>query len=215
MAYSSGDFGGGINGTPFLAGGRGDGTVMATWELNGMGVGNYYQTKTRRTQMNEASIHVREVQARVGAEVTAAAKVAAAHQAALTEAQEAVRQAEDTWERLEKLVFGIASGKYEPLEPLTAEQALDAARTEYLREVIEFNRAQFRLYWAGPTADVCAAEGDPDPGGGAGGAGTTDGSPTAATAGQSGRGRQVKRTTARPGHESPEESRAQTRKHSR
>jgi outer membrane protein TolC len=34
------------------------------------------------------------------------------------------------------------------LELLWAERDLDQARRQYLTEVIEYNRAQFQLYWA-------------------------------------------------------------------
>jgi outer membrane protein TolC len=37
---------------------------------------------------------------------------------------------------------------YDALEPLTAEQALAQARSQYLDAVIEYNRAQFRLFTA-------------------------------------------------------------------
>jgi hypothetical protein len=82
--------------------------------------------------------------------VAAAAKVSAAHQAALHIAGESVRRAVDTWETLSKASFGMAvpGGRFDPLEPLTAEQALNSARMNYLVEVIEFTRSQFQLYWA-------------------------------------------------------------------
>jgi outer membrane protein TolC len=156
VGYAGARFGGGINGDPELFNSRGDGTAMMTWQLNGMGVEDWARAKVRRTQMNEATIHVREIQARVAAEVTAAAKVAREHKNALASAQEAVRQAEEMWVRLEKGVFHNVKGVYDPLEPLTAEQALDAARTEYLKEVIEFNRSQFQLYWAMGQPPQCA-----------------------------------------------------------
>ncbi len=148
VGYSSGDFMGGINERTQQFGGRGDGTAMVVWELHGLGLEDYARTQTRRTQMNEATIHIREVEARVGAEVTAAAKLAIVRKDSLADAQDAVRQAEETWVRLEKSAFEMATRRYNPLEPLLAEQALDAARSRYLAAVIDFNRAQFRLYWA-------------------------------------------------------------------
>jgi hypothetical protein len=39
-------------------------------------------------------------------------------------------------------------GQFDALEPLTAVQALNLARTQYLAQVIDFNRSQFRLYMA-------------------------------------------------------------------
>src|SRR5262249_59373345 len=102
----------------------------------------------RRSLYNEANLHVLEVQARVAAEVTAAARVARARQRTLAAAQDAVRQGLETWRRLREAAFGMATRdrRYDPLEPLLAEQQLNAARNQYLTEVIEFNKAQFRLY---------------------------------------------------------------------
>ena len=46
--------------------------------------------------------------------------------------------------------------RFDPLEPLLAEQALNQARSLYLTDVIEHNKAQFRLYWAMGQPPVCA-----------------------------------------------------------
>src|SRR5207248_1258507 len=86
-----------------------------------------------------------EYQARVGAEVAAAAQDARLRATLLADAQEAVRQALETWRRLKEANFGLAgpNPRYDPLEPLIAEQQLNNARNQYLAEVIAFNRAQF------------------------------------------------------------------------
>lgn len=161
VGYTSGDFGGGINEQTELFGGRGDGTAMLTWRLNGLGLEDIARAKARRLQVSEATLHVREIEARVAAEVTAAAKLSAARQASLGDAQRAVTEALETWVRLEKIGFEMtgARGRYNPLEALLAEQALDTARSRYLAEVIEFNRAQFRLYWAMGQPPLCALPG--------------------------------------------------------
>jgi hypothetical protein len=67
------------------------------------------------------------------------------------------------WTRLSKAAFGIAgpARRYDPLEPLLAEQALNEARNRYLSEVIDYNRSQFRLYWAlgqPPESSLAAAQ---------------------------------------------------------
>jgi hypothetical protein len=69
-----------------------------------------------------------------------------------------VREAEQLWQRLKNASFGIASerGRFRPLEPLLAERALADARLHYLDEVIDYNRAQFRLYWAMGQPPLCA-----------------------------------------------------------
>jgi outer membrane protein TolC len=158
VGYTSGGFGGGIDDELEAFRGRGDAIAMLTWELRGLGLGNIAESKTRRSQFDEAGLRIREIEARVAAEVTASAKVAAAHHAALAAAAESVVQAEETWKRLRIAAKNLvlAGGRFDPLEPLTAEQALYTARTHYLAEVIDFNRAQFRLYWAMGQPPACA-----------------------------------------------------------
>jgi outer membrane protein TolC len=154
-AYAAGTFGGG---STFVVGGdgdrignfasRGDGTAQLIWELPGLGAGYVARTRVQRSVYNQANLHVAEIQAQVGAEVTAAAKIALARRRSLAPAQEAVRQGEEMWNKLEKSAFGVAHERFDPLEPLLAEQALAQARYQYLAQVIEYNKAQFRLYRA-------------------------------------------------------------------
>jgi outer membrane protein TolC len=148
--YLAGDFGGGINDSTERFGGRGDGTVQAVWELQNLGAGDVARTRERRAQYQEANLHVAEEQARIAAEVTAAAKVVHARERALASAQAAVQQAEETWRRLYEAAFGMGGRdrRYEPLEPLIAEQQVAEARNRYIANIIGYNKAQFRLYTA-------------------------------------------------------------------
>jgi outer membrane protein TolC len=162
MAYYGAEFGGGTPGLHDFAN-RNDFFVQASWELRNGGLGNLFQAREAQAGYNEANLHVTEVQARVAAEVTTAAKLTLRERQALANAQEAVRQAEAMWRRLARAAFGLAgpARRYDPLEPLLAEQALHDARMRYLNEVIAYNRDQFRLYWAmgqpPDTALPCAA----------------------------------------------------------
>jgi len=151
VSYLAGDFGGGLNETMSNFNARGDGTASMTWVFHSLGAGDVAQARARRAQYNEANLHVFEVQAQVGAEVTAAAKLVRSHERSLGLAQDSVNQAVEMWRRLREASFGLADPKrqlFDALEPLLAEQALDQARTSYLDEVIGYNQAQFRLYWA-------------------------------------------------------------------
>jgi outer membrane protein TolC len=138
--------------------GREDFLAQASWQLDNMGFGTYYQIKARKVEYHEANLQVLEVQARVGAEVSAAAKAARGRERALAVAQEGVQQAELLWRRLAEASFGMAgpSGRFRPLEPLLAERALAQARLQYLDEVIGYDQAQFRLYWALGQPPACA-----------------------------------------------------------
>jgi len=151
VSYSAGDFGAGRYDDPLTWGGRGDGLAQATWQLHNFGLGDAARAQGRRAELSEANFHVVEVQAQVAAEVTASAKVARAHRRSLGAAQDGVSEAETMWTRLEKAQFGVVDqriGRMEVLEPLLAVQALRQARVQYLTDVIEYNKAQFRLYWA-------------------------------------------------------------------
>jgi len=149
VTYSGGLFGGGVNEVLSNFSGRSDGLAQAVWELHNLGAGDITRARQRRTQLTEASLHVREVEAQVAEEVTAAAKLVETRREALDSSQKSVTEALETWRRLKEASFGFGvGGKYDPLEPLLAEQALDQARNRYLTQVIEYNRAQFRLYWA-------------------------------------------------------------------
>jgi outer membrane protein TolC len=130
--------------------GRDDFFIQANWELRNGGLGDWFQARAARAEYNAANFHVAEVQAQIAAEVTAAAKITRGRQQALQHAEEAVNQAEKMWARLAAGAFGVRgpARQYDPIEPLLAEQALRQARLQYLTEVIEYNRDQFRLFWA-------------------------------------------------------------------
>jgi outer membrane protein TolC len=158
VGYSAGDFGGGINDNTQTFRGRGDGTAQAIWELHNLGAGDVAVVRQRRALYNEATLHVTEIQAEVAAQVTAAARAVRAHQRALDTAQTAVRDAEETWQKLLKAAFGMEGRErhYDPLEPLIAEQQVAETRTRYLAEIIDYNKAQFRLYTYLGQPPLCA-----------------------------------------------------------
>jgi outer membrane protein TolC len=159
VTYLAGDFGGGTQDNTQLFHGRGDGLAEATWTLHNFGVGDVANAHIRRSQYNQSMMHVAEVQAQVAAQVTAAAKEVRARQLTLAEAQEGVRQGEALWRRILRWTREVAVGRvrrFEAVELVTAEQQLNGARVQYLNEVIGYNRAQFRLYWAMGQPPACA-----------------------------------------------------------
>jgi len=152
--YLAGEFGGGLHDETQRFGGRGDGLAQAVWTLHNLGAGDIALARVRRSQYNQSNLHVREVEAQVAAEIATAAKSVRTRQRTLRRAQEAVRQAEKAWPIVYKTTFNAtfrgvgAAQRFEALELLWAERDLDQARRQYLTEVIEYNRAQFQLYWA-------------------------------------------------------------------
>ena len=150
LEYEGGEFGGGINRQMGDFGASSDGIAEAYWELHNLGAGDVIRTRVRQSQVNQAGLDLVEAQARVAEEVTAAARTAQSNQQGLEVAQQAVVQATETWRRLREASFGLAGAEhqYDPLQPLIALRDLADARTRYLGAVIDYNKAQFRLYWA-------------------------------------------------------------------
>jgi len=128
------------------------------WQLDALGAGNAATVRQRRAVFEAAQYRVAEVRAGVAAEVAESARAAAARFDALHAAQEAVREATEMGRKFRDTSFGVVGpkGQFDALEPLTGIQALNQARTQYLQTVIEFNRAQFRLYTALGQPAECA-----------------------------------------------------------
>ncbi|HYV34668.1 MAG TPA: TolC family protein [Gemmataceae bacterium] len=150
MGYTGNHFVGGIHDEAQQAAGRGDGVASIYWELRNLGAGNIAKVRERRAFLDESTYNVLEIQARVGAEITSAAKNVLAWERSLNESREAVVSAEETWRRLKASQFGMTGRdrRYDPLEPLIALQQLDAARLRYLENIIGYNKSQFRLFQA-------------------------------------------------------------------
>jgi outer membrane protein TolC len=150
VSYLAGGFGGGINDEFSNFKGRGDATAGAYWELRNMGLGNLAENRTRRIQVGEATLHLREVQGLVCDEVVRAAQIARVRRESLGNAQSAVREAIEMYRKLDVIAFGMLGPKkeLESVEPILAIQQLAQARYQYLAAVMDYNRAQFQLYTA-------------------------------------------------------------------
>jgi outer membrane protein TolC len=150
VGYSAGTFGGGQQSSMEDFAGRGDAALSAYWELHHFGLGNRAEVRQRRAQLGAASSHVIEVQTQVADEVVQAAQIARARREALGGAEAAVRDAVETFRRLDVIAFGMTGRHREldSLEPLLAIQLLAQARYQYLAAIIDYNRAQFQLYTA-------------------------------------------------------------------
>lgn len=136
--------------------------VALAWNLEAFGLGNAAQVRGRQAGYDAALFRLREVEAAVGAEVVEAAKSSGARYESLAPAQEAVRQALEMYRKLRQASFQLLGPKgqlqFDALEVLTAVQALNQARVQYLQQVVEFNRSQFRLYTAIGQPALCGAD---------------------------------------------------------
>jgi outer membrane protein TolC len=126
--------------------------VALVWNLEAFGLGNAAIIRGRRAGQDAALYRLQETQALIASQVVEAAETSAARFAALDAAQEAVRQALEMYRKFRDASFALTGAKgqlqLDALETLTAVQALNQARVQYLQQVIEFNRSQFRLYTA-------------------------------------------------------------------
>jgi outer membrane protein TolC len=150
VSYNGGTFGGGQDSFVGTFHARGDGAAGLVWDVRNLGLGNAVQNRVQRIQVSEANLHVAEVQAQVADEVNTALQIARARREALGYAEEAVRQAAETFRKLDELSFGTIGPKKEldTVQPLLALQALTQARVQYLNAVMDYNRAQFQLFTA-------------------------------------------------------------------
>lgn len=157
LEYQGGTFGGGINSNLNQFDSRGVAGAQVYWELNNLGFGDAAKVRERRAVVSQQNYRVIELQARIGAEVSEAAKVAAARFDALDDAQKAITEALEMYRKLQETSLNmIGQRAFDSIEPLLAIQALNSARLQYLNAVIEFNRAQFRLYTAMGEPAECA-----------------------------------------------------------
>ncbi|VTS04975.1 TolC family protein [Tuwongella immobilis] len=150
VGFSGGGFAGGRNAQYSDFDGQDELSALLFWEFRNLGFGNRVAARERQAVVDEATYRVLEVQAQVKAEVLEFAKLATARFRTLNFAQEAVRQATELYRRLLESQQNLIGPRatYDALEPLLAIQSLNQTRTQYLNEVMEFNRAQFRLFTA-------------------------------------------------------------------
>ncbi len=150
VTYFGGTFGGGTNSQMSDFGARGDGEVDIYWQLHNLGAGDVAQARAREAQLSETNFQLAEIRAQIGEDVMAAYRQVEANRRSLDSAEQAVRQALETWRRLREASFGMAGQQhlYDPLEPLIAIRDLNRAHVDYLNAVIGYNKAQFQLFWA-------------------------------------------------------------------
>ena len=137
--------------------------VSLVWNVEAFGLGNAAQVRGREAGYDAAVFRLRETEALVASQVAEAAEMSGARYRTLEPAQEAVRQALEMYRKFRDVSFAMPAGpkgqpQFDALEILTAVQALNQARVQYLQQVIEFNRSQFRLYAAIGQPAVCGVD---------------------------------------------------------
>jgi outer membrane protein TolC len=144
LGASYGAFGAGIGGR-IDGGERFDFDGVAYWELRNLGFGERAARENAAAQIQQARMREVELLDTVAREVVEAQAQVQARRKLIDVAKGAITSAEDSYRRnLER----IRNAQGLPIEVLQSIQALDQARREYLRSVVEYNQAQFRLHRA-------------------------------------------------------------------
>jgi outer membrane protein TolC len=148
VANQTGGFGGGRNDDLQDFAARNALGAALVWELKGFGLGNRAETAERRAQLDQTQVAQIEYQARAVSEIVEAAQVAGARYEALEQAERAVKEASELYRIAKEGIVNVVDAKnlFDALRPLQAIQLLAQARTNYLSAVLDFNRAQYRLF---------------------------------------------------------------------
>lgn len=134
--------------------GRFDPSVQVLWELRNLGLGNMALVRERRAQSEQATIDLFRQQDRVAAEVVQAQADLEAAAVRVERAAFGIKEAQINFHGNLK---GISETKRQgetlvmvnrPQEAVAALRQLNTAYANYFTSVNEYNRTQFRLYYA-------------------------------------------------------------------
>ncbi len=142
MGTSYAAFGGGPGSQIDNTDGRFDLDAIAYWQVRGLGIGEYAARKEARARYDQTRFEQIRVMNEVAREIVQGhAQIVARHRQ-IAIAEQAVERATNSFERNLRRVRDLQGL---PIETLQSIQALDQARREYLRVLVDYNAAQFRL----------------------------------------------------------------------
>jgi outer membrane protein TolC len=142
MGTSYAAFGGGEGSQIANTAGRFDLDAITYWQVRGLGVGEYAARREARAQYDQNRMRQIRVMNQVSREIVEAHAQMLARHRQIGIAERAVERATHSFERNWLRVRDLEGL---PIETLQSIQALDQARREYLRALVDYNAAQFRL----------------------------------------------------------------------
>jgi outer membrane protein TolC len=142
MGTSYAAFGGGEGSQIANTAGRFDLDAITYWQVRGLGVGEYAARREARSQYDQTRMRQIRVMNEVSREIVEAHAQMLARHRQIAIAEQAVQRATHSFERNWLRVRDLEGL---PIETLQSIQALDQARREYLRALVTYNAAQFRL----------------------------------------------------------------------
>jgi outer membrane protein TolC len=148
LQNQGGVFGGGKNDDLQDFSSRNQLTLQVYWELKNFGLTYHADVAASRAVLDQAHFTLAESQARIVADIVDAAQIAAARYEALDLAEKAVRETAELYRINQEAIANVVDPKnlFDALRPLQAVQLLNQARQNYLAAVLDFTRAQYRLY---------------------------------------------------------------------
>jgi outer membrane protein TolC len=156
VGYSSGGFAGGVGSFVGDYGSRGDFDIFAVWQLRNMGVGNVALREDFASRYRQATI----AEAGVGDQV--AAEISAYYHRVRSRREQIEVSRQRVAATAQALPLNFRGIKGRQLRAIEAQQAIDAwnaASTDYLDAIIQYNQAQLGLLRAigGPPASDSVA----------------------------------------------------------
>jgi hypothetical protein len=168
--FQGGIYATGTNGSLNQWAGRGDVAAQAVWQLDNLGFGYQAKVREQRGETELANIELFNTQDHVAAEVAQAKADVDSATMRVVQAESGLRQGLESY-RGNLIGLGqtqrfndILTLVNRPQEVVASLQQLQQAYVNYYRTVADFNRAQFRLFYAlGFPAEVLACRRPPGP----------------------------------------------------
>lgn len=153
LGLSYGGLGGGFGSDFVNFGDRLDADAVAYWEVRNLGFGERAARCEAESRIRQAQWRELAALDRVAREVVEAHSQTGSRRRQIATAEDAVKFAQGSFQRnFER----IKEAQGLPLEVMQSIQALAQAQREYLRTMIDYNAAQFRLHhalgWPGPSS---------------------------------------------------------------
>ncbi len=145
LGMSESSFGGGLGGNVRNSRHRFDFDAVAYWELRNFGFGERAARDERRSVYEQRQLQEVRLTDQIAREINVAHAQVRSRKGQIVVAKSAVKAATKSYDRN---THRIKEGVGLPIETLQSIQALDQARREYVRTVVDYNAAQFRLHRA-------------------------------------------------------------------
>lgn len=145
LGFSTSGFGGGVGSGINNVDGRYDFDALMTWEVRNLGLGEKASRREMSARVQQAKYEQIQVLDQIAQEISEAHSQVIHRANRIDITQRAIQSAQDSFERN---LARIRDGQGLPIEVLQSIRALEDAHRAYLKAIIDYNEAQFRLQWS-------------------------------------------------------------------